>query len=80
MKSRGNYKCKGIEIAYVLSVKISSKWEFDKVKARLVADGRDQDANLYPDKSLPTVMLHSVFIVLGLRAMKKWRKVVKLNV
>jgi len=29
--------------------------EFDKMKARLVADGRDQDAAMYPDKSSPTV-------------------------
>jgi hypothetical protein len=54
--------------------------EFDKVKARLVADGRDQDASLYPDKSSPMVALHSVFMVLGLGAMKKWRQVIKIDV
>jgi hypothetical protein len=35
--------------------------EFDKMKARLVADGRDQDPDLYLNKSSPTVALHSVF-------------------
>jgi len=47
--------------------------EFDKMKARLVADGRDQDPELYPNKSSPTVALHSVFTVLGLVADHKWR-------
>ena len=33
---------------------------FDKVNARLVADGRDQDQEVYPAKSSPTVAIHSV--------------------
>jgi hypothetical protein len=45
---------------------------FEKVKARLVVDGRDQDANLYPNKPSPTVAIHSVFTVLGLAATKTW--------
>jgi hypothetical protein len=53
---------------------------FEKVKARLVADGRDQDSNLYPNKSSPTVAIHSVFTVLGLAASKAWRIVVKIDV
>ncbi len=53
---------------------------FDKVKARLVADGRDQDPLLYPNKSSPTVAIHSVFTVLGLAATKRWRIVVKIDV
>ncbi len=43
---------------------------FDKVKARLVADGRDQDAEMFPNKSFSTVAVHSVFTVLGLAASK----------
>jgi hypothetical protein len=54
--------------------------EFDKVKARLVADGRDQDQELYPDKSSPTVAIHSVFTVLGLACQKRWRIVVKIDI
>jgi hypothetical protein len=53
---------------------------FHKVKARLIADGRDQDPQLYPNKSSPTVAIHSVFTVLGLAATKPWRIVVKIDV
>jgi len=53
---------------------------FEKVKARLVADGRDQDSDLYPNKSSPTVAIHSVFTVLGLAATKAWRMVIKIDV
>jgi hypothetical protein len=48
-----------------------------KMKAWLVADGRDQFIDLYPNKSLPTVAIHSVFMVLGLVAVKQWRVMVK---
>jgi len=54
--------------------------EFDKMKARLVADGRDQDPELYLKKSSPTVALHSVFTVLGLVAGHKWRIAVKIDI
>jgi hypothetical protein len=54
--------------------------EFDKMKARLVADGRDQDPELYPNKLSPTVALHSVFTVLGLAAGHKWRTMVKIDI
>jgi hypothetical protein len=54
--------------------------EFDKMKARIVADGRDQDPELYPNKSSPTVALHSVFTVLGLVACHKWRVTVKIDI
>jgi len=54
--------------------------EFDKMKARLVADGRDQDLAMYPDKSSPTVAIHSVFSALGLASGKAWRIVVKIDI
>jgi hypothetical protein len=53
---------------------------FEKVKARLVADGRDQDSDLYPKKSSPTVAIHSVFTILGLAATKAWQIVIKIDV
>jgi hypothetical protein len=53
---------------------------FNKMKARLVADGRDQDATMYPDKSSPTVAIHSVFTALGLASGKPWRIVVKIDI
>jgi len=49
------------------------------MKARLVADGRDQEQELYPDKSL-TVAIHSVFTVLGMMAEKLWRVTVKIDI
>jgi hypothetical protein len=53
---------------------------FEKVKARLVADGRDQDATLYPNKSSPTVSIHSVFTVLGMAGSKRWLVVAKIDI
>jgi hypothetical protein len=53
---------------------------FDKMKARLIADGRDQESSMYPDKASPTVAIHSVFTVLGLMASKKWLTVAKVDV
>ncbi len=54
--------------------------KFDKIKARLVADGRDQESSLYPDKASPTVAVHSVFAVLGVMASKQWLTVAKIDV
>ncbi len=53
---------------------------FKKVKARLAADGWDQDAAMYPNKSSPTVALHSVFTVLGMAAEKSSRVVAKVDI
>jgi len=52
--------------------------EYDKMKARLIADGRDQDPELYPNKSSLMVALHSMLTVLGLVASQKWRVMVKI--
>jgi hypothetical protein len=54
--------------------------EFERMKARLVADGRDQDPEMYPNKASPTVAIHSVFAVLGLASTKHWRIVVKIDI
>jgi hypothetical protein len=53
---------------------------FDKVKARLVADGRDQDPAMYPNQSSPTVAIHSVFAMLGMASTKPWPVIVKIDV
>jgi hypothetical protein len=53
---------------------------FDKVKARLVADGRDQDPAMYPNRSSPMVAIHSVFATLGMASTKRWRVIVKIDV
>jgi len=62
-----------------IAEKYLANGEFDKMKARLVADGRDQDAAMYPDRSSPAVAIHSVFTVLGLASGKPWRIVVKID-
>jgi hypothetical protein len=53
---------------------------FDKIKARLVADGRDQDATMYPNKASPTVAIHLVFTALGVMMSRPWLIVVKIDV
>jgi hypothetical protein len=60
--------------------KFLANGEFDKVRARLVANERDQDADMYPNKASPMVVIHSVFTVLGLASMKPWRIVVKIDI
>jgi hypothetical protein len=60
--------------------KFNADREFEKVKARLVADGEDQDPAMYPNKSSPTVAIHSVFMVLGMAAEKRWRIVMKIYI
>jgi hypothetical protein len=60
--------------------KYDANGEFEKVKARLVADGRDQDPTLYPNKSSPTVAIHSVFTVLGMIGAKRWLIVAKIDI
>jgi hypothetical protein len=80
---RGTSIRAGTEILKSHMFKVSkylASGEFDKMKARLVADGRDQDPELYPDKSSPTVVLHSVFTVLGMVASHKWRVTVKIDI
>ncbi len=54
--------------------------EYEKTKARLVADGRDQEADMYPNKSSPTVAIHSVFTILGMASSKPWWIVIKINI
>jgi hypothetical protein len=44
--------------------------EFDKMKARFVTDGRDQDVNLCLNTFSPTVAIHSVFTALGMAVAK----------
>jgi hypothetical protein len=60
--------------------KYDANGEFEKVKARLVADGRDQDPTLYPNKSSPTVAIHSVFTVPGMIGEKPWLVVMKIDI
>jgi len=60
--------------------KYSGNSEYDKTKGRRVADGRDQDPAMFPNKSSPTVAIHSVFTVLRLMAAMSWLIVVKIDI
>jgi len=54
--------------------------DFDKMKARQVADRRDQDAAMYPYKSSSTVAIHSVLNALGLARGKPRWIVIKIDI
>ena len=41
--------------------KFLANGEFDKIKARLVANGAQQKRELYPNKSSPTASIHAIF-------------------
>jgi Reverse transcriptase (RNA-dependent DNA polymerase) len=51
-----------------LKEKYLASGEFEKLKARLVAGGNQQDKDLYDDLSAPTVSTSSVFTILSIAA------------
>lgn len=65
---------------FIIVKKYLAGGEFDKVKARLIADGHDQEASMYPDKVSLTVAIHSVFMALGIVVAKKSLIVVTVDV
>ena len=52
----------------------------DKFKSRLVFDGRDQDPELFPDRSSPTVALHSLMACLAIATANGIKEVGKIDV
>ena len=52
----------------------------DKFKSRLVFDGRDQDPELFPDRSSPTVALHSLMACLAIASANGITQVGKIDV
>ena len=54
-----------------LKVKLKPNGDFDKLKARLVADGSSQDRNMYEDVSSPTISTTSLFVLAALAARDK---------
>jgi hypothetical protein len=52
---------------------------FDKVKTRMVAKGDEQDPQLYPDRSSPTVALHSIFACLAVAVYTRQYTVAKID-
>jgi hypothetical protein len=79
-KAEINKSTKVLKMHMFLVHKYLENGTFDKVKAQLVADGRDQDPVLYPNKLSPTVAIHLVYTVLGSAATKLWKIVMKINV
>jgi len=51
-----------------LKAKEDPDGNFDKLKSRLVANGKQQDATLFPDKSSPTAKLDHIMVCLSLAA------------
>jgi hypothetical protein len=55
---------------WVIVEKVDANGNFDKVKARLVAVGSQQDRSLYDDTSSPTASTTSIFVVAAIAAME----------
>jgi hypothetical protein len=70
---------KVIRSSMFLKSKFDAVGRFEKIKARLVADGRGQDRALYPDTSSPTVAVQSLMMCLVLAAMEH-RKAAKIDI
>ena len=61
-------KHRTIRSSMFLKEKFLASGEFEKLKARLVAGGNQQDRDLYDDLSAPTVATSSVFTLLSIAA------------
>jgi hypothetical protein len=62
-----------------LKTKFDGLGRFEKLKARLVANGKQQDRELYPDTYSPTVSLQAVMLCLTVAAQEK-RKVCAIDI
>jgi hypothetical protein len=60
--------------------KFKANGEFDKMKSRLVANGNEQDPEIYYDRSSPTVAIHSIFTSLLVAAVNISYKIAKIDV
>jgi hypothetical protein len=60
--------------------KFSANGEFDKIKARLVANGAQQNRELYPNKSSPMASIHAIFTCFALVAYRGNYEVAKVDV
>jgi len=66
-QSEGDVK-RAIMSFLFLKAKEDANGNFDKLKSRLVANGKQQDATLFPDKSSPTAKLDHIMVCLSLAA------------
>jgi hypothetical protein len=60
--------------------KFDAEGEFEKVRSRMVANGNEQDPELYLDKSSPTVAIHSILPCLSVAAYNTNYKMAKIDV
>jgi hypothetical protein len=60
--------------------KFLANGEFDKIKARLVANRAQQNRELYPNKSSPTASIHAILTCFALVAYIGRYKVAKIDV
>jgi hypothetical protein len=68
-----------IRSSMFLKEKYSAQGIFEKIKARLVADGSTQDRELYPDNNSPTVAVPHLMTMLVVAAKEK-RHVMKIDI
>jgi len=61
-----------------LKYKYYAQGKLEKLKARLVADGKAQDRDLHPNKYSPTVSLEAIMATLKLTAVLR-RKIAKFD-
>eukprot|EP00392_Amoebophrya_sp_AT5.2_P019502 g20358.t1 len=62
-----------------LKAKFDGLGRFEKIKARLVANGAQQDKTLYPDNSSPTAAMQSILMMLTVAAKEK-RKIAAIDI
>ncbi len=60
--------------------KLLANGDFDKMKLRFVANGNEQDHDVYPDRSSPTVAVHSIMTALTVSACNPRIKATKIDV
>jgi len=60
--------------------KLLANGDFDKMKSRFLANGNEQDEEVYPDRSSPTVAVHSIMTALAVAACNPCIKAAKIDV
>jgi Reverse transcriptase (RNA-dependent DNA polymerase). len=75
----GKQRRKIIRSSMFLKEKYDGMGKFEKLKGRLVADGRMQDRSLYADKRSPTAKLESIIMELAI-AVREGKKLAKVDI
>ncbi len=60
--------------------KLLANGDFDKMKSRFIANGNEQDQDVYPGCSSPTVAVHSIMTALAVAACNPCIKAAKIDV